>query len=207
MIAGVRGATSRCSSSCPAPSRCRRSPRGRRAMGCSSAWPSCNGGITRRRRLHPAGRRGLGRRSAAAASSAGRSSATTTSASRTWWSRTAGPRRSSTSTSPRPSIGCGTSRSRSGTGCRCGTRRTWTSTGRTSTRSIGVARSSTAQELPAAERSRTVDALLAFFDRALEFVRSQAAAGHTGHQAQWTAGYEGQEPDDPTAGSPTTAKP
>jgi GNAT superfamily N-acetyltransferase len=42
------------------------------------------------------------------------------------------------------------------------------------------------------ERERTIDALLAFSDRALDFVRTQAEAGHTGHFAQWNAGYEGK---------------
>jgi hypothetical protein len=42
------------------------------------------------------------------------------------------------------------------------------------------------------ERERTIDALLAFSDGALEFVRAQAEAGHTGHLAQWSAGYEGK---------------
>jgi hypothetical protein len=44
--------------------------------------------------------------------------------------------------------------------------------------------------LTVTERERTVDALLAFSDRALDFVRAQAEAGHTGHLTQWTAGYE-----------------
>jgi len=42
------------------------------------------------------------------------------------------------------------------------------------------------------ERERTIDALLAFSDRALDFVRTQAEDGHTGHLAQWNAGYEGK---------------
>ncbi len=41
-----------------------------------------------------------------------------------------------------------------------------------------------------AERERTIDALLAFLRGGLEFVRAQAEAGHTGHIAQWNAGYE-----------------
>ena len=40
------------------------------------------------------------------------------------------------------------------------------------------------------ERIRTLNALLAFSDRALVFVRTQAESGHTGHRAQWDAGYE-----------------
>jgi Predicted choline kinase involved in LPS biosynthesis len=40
------------------------------------------------------------------------------------------------------------------------------------------------------ERIRALDALLAFSDRALHFVRTQAEFGHTGHRAQWDAGYE-----------------
>lgn len=40
------------------------------------------------------------------------------------------------------------------------------------------------------ERERTIDALLEFSDGALDFVRTQAEAGHTGHLAQWNAGYE-----------------
>ena len=46
--------------------------------------------------------------------------------------------------------------------------------------------------LTRAERERTIDALLAFSDGALDFVRAQAEAGHTGHLAQWNAGYEGK---------------
>ena len=46
--------------------------------------------------------------------------------------------------------------------------------------------------LAAKERERTIDALLVFSDGALDFVRAQAAAGHTGHAAQWDAGYEGK---------------
>ncbi len=42
------------------------------------------------------------------------------------------------------------------------------------------------------DRERTIDALLLFFDEALAFVRSEAAAGHSGHVAQWDAGYEGR---------------
>lgn len=47
-----------------------------------------------------------------------------------------------------------------------------------------------AHRLHRRERIRTVDALLAFSDRALTFVRTQAESGHTGHRAQWDAGYE-----------------
>jgi hypothetical protein len=49
-----------------------------------------------------------------------------------------------------------------------------------------------AHGLRAAERERTLDALLAFLDYALAFVRAQAAVGHSGHSAQWNAGYEGK---------------
>jgi GNAT superfamily N-acetyltransferase len=49
-----------------------------------------------------------------------------------------------------------------------------------------------AHGLSRAERARTIDALPAFLDRGLVFVREQAEAGHTGHQAQWDAGYEGK---------------
>jgi GNAT superfamily N-acetyltransferase len=49
-----------------------------------------------------------------------------------------------------------------------------------------------AHGLDPAERERTIDALLAFLDQGLGFVRAQAEAGHTGHRAQWDAGYEGK---------------
>ena len=42
------------------------------------------------------------------------------------------------------------------------------------------------------ERERTIDALIAFGDRALGFVRAEAEAGHAGHRRQWNAGYEGK---------------
>ncbi len=42
------------------------------------------------------------------------------------------------------------------------------------------------------DRERTLGALLVFFDRGLDFVRREAEAGHTGHVAQWNAGYEGR---------------
>ena len=42
------------------------------------------------------------------------------------------------------------------------------------------------------DRDRTLDALLVFLDRGLDFVRREAEAGHTGHVAQWNAGYEGK---------------
>jgi hypothetical protein len=45
-------------------------------------------------------------------------------------------------------------------------------------------------ELGAAERDRTLDAVLAFLDCALDFVQGQAAAGHAGHAAELSAGYE-----------------
>lgn len=47
-----------------------------------------------------------------------------------------------------------------------------------------------AHRLARSERTRTLDALLAFSDRALIFVRTKAESGHTGHRAQWDAGYE-----------------
>jgi hypothetical protein len=49
-----------------------------------------------------------------------------------------------------------------------------------------------AHGLDPVERERTIDALLAFLRGGLEFVRAQAEAGHTGHIAQWNAGYEGK---------------
>jgi hypothetical protein len=49
-----------------------------------------------------------------------------------------------------------------------------------------------AHGLTRTERARTLDALLAFSDGALDYVREQAEAGHTGHLAQWNAGYEGK---------------
>lgn len=45
--------------------------------------------------------------------------------------------------------------------------------------------------LDGAERSRVLDAVVTFLDSALVSVRAQAEAGHTGHLAQWNAGYEG----------------
>jgi Ser/Thr protein kinase RdoA (MazF antagonist) len=47
-------------------------------------------------------------------------------------------------------------------------------------------------DLTAAERATAVRAAGTFLDGALEFVRDQAAAGHTGHRAQWGSGYEGR---------------
>lgn len=47
-----------------------------------------------------------------------------------------------------------------------------------------------AHRLQRDERIRTLDALITFSDRALTFVRTRAEAGHTGHRAQWDAGYE-----------------
>jgi hypothetical protein len=41
----------------------------------------------------------------------------------------------------------------------------------------------------ARERERTLDALLSFLDAAVDDVRAQAEAGHTGHAAEWNAGY------------------
>jgi aminoglycoside phosphotransferase (APT) family kinase protein len=49
-----------------------------------------------------------------------------------------------------------------------------------------------AHGLDARERERTVAAVLAFLDEALEFVRAQAEAGHSGHAAVWNAGYADQ---------------
>jgi hypothetical protein len=46
--------------------------------------------------------------------------------------------------------------------------------------------------LDARERERTLDALLSFLDCALNYVRAQTEAGHTGHAAEWNAGYEGR---------------
>jgi hypothetical protein len=43
--------------------------------------------------------------------------------------------------------------------------------------------------LGARERERTLDALLSFLDGAVGYVRTQAEAGHTGHAAEWNAGY------------------
>jgi Ser/Thr protein kinase RdoA (MazF antagonist) len=47
-----------------------------------------------------------------------------------------------------------------------------------------------AHDLDAPERVRTIDALLAFLDSALGYVRAHAEAGHSGHAAEWNAGYE-----------------
>lgn len=49
-----------------------------------------------------------------------------------------------------------------------------------------------AHELDPDDRERTIDALLTFLDRGIDFVRAQAEAGHTGHLAQWNDGYEGK---------------
>ena len=57
------------------------------------------------------------------------------------------------------------------------------------------------------ERERTIDALLVFSDRALEFVRAQAEAGHTGHLAQWNVGLRRPRTGAPTVGSARTARP
>jgi hypothetical protein len=43
--------------------------------------------------------------------------------------------------------------------------------------------------LGARERERTLDALLSFLDGAVGYVRAHAEAGHTGHAAEWNAGY------------------
>lgn len=40
------------------------------------------------------------------------------------------------------------------------------------------------------ERSRVLDALVAYLDSALVFVREQAESRHTGHLATWNSGYE-----------------
>jgi hypothetical protein len=46
-----------------------------------------------------------------------------------------------------------------------------------------------AHGLDARERERTLDALLSFLDRAVDYVRARAEAGHSGHAAEWNSGY------------------
>ena len=47
-----------------------------------------------------------------------------------------------------------------------------------------------AHDLDREQRSSVLDALAEFLDSALVHIREQAEAGHTGHAAQWNAGYE-----------------